>query len=259
MYFLFEEKRIFRRKRTGMPAADHTRDSHSATKKERDVDTAKLKAGGALTGGRLPPSKGVRGQKPSAVPAGRKGGESYGFRARRGFRSGRRGRRRGTYQEAGSTTSARVRAIRAAHGPPEGSQWTAWRRPHTPTKAVAPTLTPLPTLQAAVKTDALYQRRLFEKRKAKPQSCRRAIRDHYGRSAERPPPASVARPGLSVIRRKCSTHFLLAVVRGRAAACTSTWVAISGILQRRRMRMVRLSSASSRRRSSQMPSHELLV
>jgi len=46
----------------------------------------------------------------------------------------------GTYQEAGSTTSARVPAIRAAHGPPEGSQWTAWRRPHTPTKAVAPTL-----------------------------------------------------------------------------------------------------------------------
>jgi len=50
----------------------------------------------------------------------------------------------GTYQEAGSTTSARVPAIRAAHGPPEGSQWTAWRRPHTPTKAVAPTLTPSP-------------------------------------------------------------------------------------------------------------------
>ena len=37
---------------------DHTRDSHSATKRERDVDTAKLKAGGALTGGRLGPLQG---------------------------------------------------------------------------------------------------------------------------------------------------------------------------------------------------------
>ena len=44
------------RKRTGMP--DHTRDSQSATKRERDVDTAKLKAGGALTGGRLGPLQG---------------------------------------------------------------------------------------------------------------------------------------------------------------------------------------------------------
>ena len=52
----FEEKRILRRKRTGTP--DHTRDSHSATKRERDVDTAKLKAGGALTGGRLGPLQG---------------------------------------------------------------------------------------------------------------------------------------------------------------------------------------------------------
>ena len=54
--FLFEEKRILRRKRTGTP--DHTRDSHSATKRERDVDTAKLKAGGVLTGGRLGPLQG---------------------------------------------------------------------------------------------------------------------------------------------------------------------------------------------------------
>ena len=54
--FFFEEKRILRRKRTGTP--DHTRDSHSATKRERDVDTAKLKAGGALTGGRLGPLQG---------------------------------------------------------------------------------------------------------------------------------------------------------------------------------------------------------
>ena len=45
-----------RRKRTGTP--DHTRDSHSATKRERDVDTAKLKAGGVLTGGRLGPLQG---------------------------------------------------------------------------------------------------------------------------------------------------------------------------------------------------------
>ena len=52
----FEEKRILRRKRTGTP--DHTRDSHSATKRERDVDTAKLKAGGVLTGGRLGPLQG---------------------------------------------------------------------------------------------------------------------------------------------------------------------------------------------------------
>jgi hypothetical protein len=54
--FFFEEKRILRRKRTGTP--DHTRDSHSATKRERDVDTAKLKAGGVLTGGRLGPLQG---------------------------------------------------------------------------------------------------------------------------------------------------------------------------------------------------------
>jgi hypothetical protein len=70
----FEEKSILRHKRTGMP--DHTRDSHSATKRERDVDIAKLKAGGrrAQAGSWAPRSKGVRVQKPSAVPAGRKGG-----------------------------------------------------------------------------------------------------------------------------------------------------------------------------------------
>ena len=55
-FVFFEEKRILRRKRTGTP--DHTRDSHSATKRERGVDTAKLKAGGVLTGGRLGPLQG---------------------------------------------------------------------------------------------------------------------------------------------------------------------------------------------------------
>ena len=64
-----------------MPRGDHRRDSHSATKRERDVDTAKLKAGGALTGGRLGPLQGGPSAKAtSAVPAPGRANERKGAR-----------------------------------------------------------------------------------------------------------------------------------------------------------------------------------
>ena len=79
--FFFEEKRILRRKRTGTP--DHTRDSHSATKRERDVDTAKLKVttpkdhgtpGRAIAWCRQQDLLGGRGEKPWRSPGGAQSG-----------------------------------------------------------------------------------------------------------------------------------------------------------------------------------------
>ena len=58
--FFPRESVCLARSGTGAPdCRTHTRDSHSATRGERDIDTAKLKAGGALTeAGDCPPSKG---------------------------------------------------------------------------------------------------------------------------------------------------------------------------------------------------------
>ena len=101
-----------------MPPGPHTTHkrvkrlrSHSATKRERDVDTAKLKAGGALTGGRLAPLQGGPRAKGSQVrcrwpePAGRKGGARNALR--QGIRSARYSGQRLLMRAWRSTSHAR--------------------------------------------------------------------------------------------------------------------------------------------------------
>ena len=73
LLFFWEEKTILRRKGTGMP--DHTEETPTAQRKENGTWTLQNSRQEARSqAGDWAPSKGVRGQKPSAVPAGRKGG-----------------------------------------------------------------------------------------------------------------------------------------------------------------------------------------